>query len=143
MGAALCLGLYLVRQVKKPHPLVGRFLARLMNRSHALTDWAFTRSGDSHRRDGVGRGLRRWTDNHQAGADGGASVTELVREQLAMEDDTGRISLHGPEALLTPLISNGGIPAVREGSRIHLDRKDLESLDRTAEVPLIPECRPS
>jgi 2-polyprenyl-3-methyl-5-hydroxy-6-metoxy-1,4-benzoquinol methylase len=42
-AAALCLGLYLVRQVKKPDRFAGRFFASLMNGSHApLTDWAFT-----------------------------------------------------------------------------------------------------
>jgi SAM-dependent methyltransferase len=42
-AAALCLGVYLFRQVKKPDRFAGRFLARLMNDSHApLTDWAFT-----------------------------------------------------------------------------------------------------
>ena len=40
---ALCLGLYLARQVKKPDRFAGRFFAWLMNGSHApLTDWAFT-----------------------------------------------------------------------------------------------------
>jgi len=42
-AAALCLSVYLVRQVKKPDRLAGRFFAWLMNGSHAaLTDWAFT-----------------------------------------------------------------------------------------------------
>jgi ubiquinone/menaquinone biosynthesis C-methylase UbiE len=40
---ALCMGVYLVRQVKKPDRFAGRFFAWLMNGSHApLTDWAFT-----------------------------------------------------------------------------------------------------
>jgi ubiquinone/menaquinone biosynthesis C-methylase UbiE len=42
-AVALCFGIYLVRQVKKPDRFAGRFFAWLMNRSHApLTDWAFT-----------------------------------------------------------------------------------------------------
>ena len=42
-ATALCLGVYLVRQVKKPDRFAGRFFAWLMNGSHApLTDWAFT-----------------------------------------------------------------------------------------------------
>lgn len=42
-AVALCLGLYIVRQVKKPDRFAGRFFAWLMNNSHArLTDWAFT-----------------------------------------------------------------------------------------------------
>jgi SAM-dependent methyltransferase len=42
-AATLCLGVYLVRQVKKPDRFAGRFFASLMNASHApLTDWAFT-----------------------------------------------------------------------------------------------------
>lgn len=41
--ATLCLGVYLIRQVKKPDRFAGRFFAWLMNDSHApLTDWAFT-----------------------------------------------------------------------------------------------------
>jgi SAM-dependent methyltransferase len=40
---ALCLGVYVVRQVKKPDRFAGRFFAWLMNATHAwLTDWAFT-----------------------------------------------------------------------------------------------------
>jgi len=40
---ALCLVLYLVRQVRKPDRFAGRLFTRLMNTSHApLTDWAFT-----------------------------------------------------------------------------------------------------
>jgi SAM-dependent methyltransferase len=42
-AATLCLGVYLVRQVKKPDRFAGRFFASLMNASHApLMDWAFT-----------------------------------------------------------------------------------------------------
>ena len=42
-AAILGLGVYLVRQVKKPDRFAGRFFARMMNGSHApLTDWAFT-----------------------------------------------------------------------------------------------------
>jgi SAM-dependent methyltransferase len=42
-AAAVCLAVYLARQVKKPDRLAGRLFACLMNRSHApLTDWAFT-----------------------------------------------------------------------------------------------------
>jgi SAM-dependent methyltransferase len=42
-AAALCLAVYLARQVKKPDRFAGRFFARLLNGSHApLTDWAFT-----------------------------------------------------------------------------------------------------
>lgn len=42
-AVALVLGLYLVRQVKKPDRFAGRFFTWLMNGSHApLTDWAFT-----------------------------------------------------------------------------------------------------
>jgi SAM-dependent methyltransferase len=45
-AAALCLGIYLVRQVKKPDRFAGRFFAWLMNGSHApLTDWALTHLG--------------------------------------------------------------------------------------------------
>jgi 2-polyprenyl-3-methyl-5-hydroxy-6-metoxy-1,4-benzoquinol methylase len=41
-AAAICLGVYLVRQVKKPDRFTGRFFVWLMNRSHApLSDWAF------------------------------------------------------------------------------------------------------
>ncbi len=40
---ALCVAIYLGRQVKKPDRFAGRFFAWLMNGSHAaLTDWAFT-----------------------------------------------------------------------------------------------------
>ena len=40
-AAALCLAVYLVRQVKKPDRFAGRLFAWLMNGSHAsLTDWA-------------------------------------------------------------------------------------------------------
>ena len=40
-AAALCLGVYLVSQVKKPDRFAGRFFAWLMNGSHApLTDLA-------------------------------------------------------------------------------------------------------
>ena len=42
-AATLCVGLYVVRQVKKPDRFAGRLFAWLMNASHApLTDWAFT-----------------------------------------------------------------------------------------------------
>jgi SAM-dependent methyltransferase len=42
-AVALVLGVYLVRQVKKPDRFAGRFFALLMNGSHApMTDWAFT-----------------------------------------------------------------------------------------------------
>jgi 2-polyprenyl-3-methyl-5-hydroxy-6-metoxy-1,4-benzoquinol methylase len=42
-AAALCLGVYVVRQVKKPDRFAGRLFAWLMNGSHApLADWAFT-----------------------------------------------------------------------------------------------------
>jgi len=42
-AAALCLVVYLGRQVKKPDRFAGRLFTRLMNSSHAaLTDWAFT-----------------------------------------------------------------------------------------------------
>jgi SAM-dependent methyltransferase len=42
-AATLGLGVYLIRQVKKPDRFAGRFFARMMNGSHApLTDWAFT-----------------------------------------------------------------------------------------------------
>jgi SAM-dependent methyltransferase len=42
-AATLGLGVYLVRQVKKPDRFAGRFFARMMNGSHGpLTDWAFT-----------------------------------------------------------------------------------------------------
>ena len=42
-AAALCVGVYLFRQVRKPDRFAGRLLASLMNGSHApLTDWAFT-----------------------------------------------------------------------------------------------------
>ena len=42
-AAILGLGLYVVRQVKKPDRFAGRLFAWLMNTSHApLTDWAFT-----------------------------------------------------------------------------------------------------
>jgi SAM-dependent methyltransferase len=40
---AVCLAVYLGRQVKKPDRFAGRFFTWLMNGSHApLTDWAFT-----------------------------------------------------------------------------------------------------
>jgi SAM-dependent methyltransferase len=42
-AVALCLTVYLVRQVKKPDRFAGRFFTWMMNGSHArLTDWAFT-----------------------------------------------------------------------------------------------------
>ncbi len=42
-AAALCLMVYLFRQVKKPDRFAGRLFTRLMNGSHTqLTDWAFT-----------------------------------------------------------------------------------------------------
>ena len=45
-AAALLIGLYMVRQVKKPDRFAGRLFASLMNKSHApLTDWAFSQLG--------------------------------------------------------------------------------------------------
>jgi SAM-dependent methyltransferase len=42
-AVAVVLGLYIVRQVKKPDRFAGRFFAGLMNAGHApMTDWAFT-----------------------------------------------------------------------------------------------------
>ena len=42
-AVALCVAIYLGRQVKKPDRFAGRFFAWLMNGSHApLTDWALT-----------------------------------------------------------------------------------------------------